>query len=74
VIKIQGDIFEAPEDIALVVCVPKDFEMSQWLALEVRRRFGLTETLKEQNKEITEVAHIEHNENSLAFIITKELC
>ena len=48
--------------------------MSQGLALECRRKFGQIETLKEQNKEITEVAHIQHNEKSLAFIITKELC
>ncbi|KAL4082949.1 hypothetical protein QTP88_029447 [Uroleucon formosanum] len=74
VIEIQGNIFEAPEDITLVVCVSKNFEMSQGLALECRRRFGQIETLKEQNKEITEVAHIQHNENLIAFIIVKELC
>jgi hypothetical protein len=48
--------------------------MSQGLALEFRRKLGQIETLKEQNKEITEVAHIQHNKKSLAFIITKELC
>lgn len=61
VIEIQGDIFEAPEDITFVVCVSKDFEMSQGLALECRRRFGQIEALKEQNKEITEIAYIQHD-------------
>lgn len=73
VIEIQGDIFEAPEDITFVVCVSKNFEMSQGLTLKCRRRFGQIETLKEQNKEITEIAYIQHDGKSLEFIITKEL-
>jgi len=38
------------------------------------KKFGQIETLKEQNKEITEVLHIQHNEKSIAFLIAKELC
>ena len=48
--------------------------MSQGLTLEFRQKFGLLESLKEQSKGITEIAHIRHNGRLIAFIITKEFC
>lgn len=74
VIEVQGDLFEAPADLALGHCVSKNFEMSRGIALEFKKKFGQVEALKQQNKNITEIAHIKHNERCLIYIITKEQC
>jgi len=47
--------------------------MSQGIALEFRCKFGQINLLKEQNKNVTEIAHIKHNEIDILYIITKEI-
>ncbi|KAL4136459.1 hypothetical protein QTP88_008007 [Uroleucon formosanum] len=71
VIEVQGDLFETSKDIALGHCVSKDFKMSQGIALEFRRKFGQIENLTNQNKEVTEIASIQHNDQNILYIITK---
>lgn len=56
VIEIQGNLFEAPTDMALGHCVSKNFEMSRGIALEFKKKFGQVESLKQQNKNITEIS------------------
>lgn len=74
VIEVQGGLLEAPEDLALGHCVSKHFEMSRGLVLEFRRKFGQIESLKEQNKDITEIAYIQHDGRYVLYIVTKEFC
>ncbi|KAL4136407.1 hypothetical protein QTP88_007955 [Uroleucon formosanum] len=71
VIEVQGDLFETSKDIALGHCVSKDFKMSQGIALEFRRKFGQIENLTNQNKEVTEITSIQHNDQNILYIITK---
>lgn len=71
VIEVQGDLFETSKEIALGHCVSKDFNMSQEIALEFRRKFGQIENLTSQNKEVTEIASIQHNDQNILYITTK---
>jgi O-acetyl-ADP-ribose deacetylase (regulator of RNase III) len=72
VIEVEGDLFDATQDYALAHCVSADFEMSQGIALEFKRRFGQVENLKSQNKKVTEIAKIEHEGQQLLYLVTKE--
>lgn len=74
IIEIQGNLFEAPTDMALGHCVSKSFEMFKGIVLEFKEKFEQVESLKQQNKNITEIAHIKHNERYILYIITKERC
>lgn len=70
--EVEGNLFEAPDDFALGHCVSADFKMSQGIALEFRKRFGQVDTLINQNKKITEIASIEHNNRQIIYIINKQ--
>lgn len=74
VIEIQGNLFETPTDMALGHCVSKKFEMSKGIELELKEKFVQVESLKLQNKNITEITHIKHNERYILYITTKEKC
>lgn len=63
--EVEGDLFEAPDDFALGHCVSADFKMSQGITLEFRKRFGQVDTLISQNKKITEIASIKHNNRQI---------
>lgn len=70
--EIAGNLFEAPKDYAFGHCVSKDFQMNKGIALEFRRRFGKVEQLKNQKKQVTEVASIISEERTIICLITKE--
>lgn len=68
----EGNLFEATEDFALGHCVSADFKMSQGIALEFRKRFGQVDTLISQNKKVTEIASIKHNNRQIIYIVNKQ--
>lgn len=72
VVEVEEDLFEAAEDFALGHCVSEDLTMLQGIAVEFRKRFGHIDELIHQNKKITEIASIKHNNQHILYLITKQ--
>ncbi|KAJ8970788.1 hypothetical protein NQ317_008299 [Molorchus minor] len=55
---IKGDLFTAPDDYRLAQCVSKDFKIEKGIAKELKTKFGGVDQLRNQRKEVGEVAHL----------------
>jgi len=58
VLEVMGNLFEALAEYAIGHCVSQDFKMIKNIFLEFRRKFGKVEQLKNQNKQLTEIASV----------------
>lgn len=70
--EIEGNLFNTDTDIVLAHCVSADFNMSRGIALTIRRKFGHVAQLRQQKKEVTEIASLEIENRTILYIITKE--
>lgn len=70
---IKGDLFDCEENVSIAHCISKDVEMGKGIAVEFKKRFGQVDNIKNQKKEIGQVAILNKNENSfIYYLITKE--
>lgn len=66
----QANLFEAKD--SLVHCVSVDLEMGKGIAVEFKRRFGGVEELKNQHKQVGQVAVLERDDRYIYYLITKQ--
>lgn len=72
VCEVSGNIFEIDSNISLVHCVSAYFEMTNGVALQMRRKFGNLAQLRSLHKKVTEVASLEIADRHIFYLITKE--
>lgn len=70
--EVKGDLFgddDDNENCAFAHCVSKDLKMGAGIAVEFKKRFGRVRELKDQNKEVGEVAELDER---IFYLVTKE--
>jgi len=72
VIELTGNIFDSEPTTSLAQCVSADFSMSRGIALQMRRKFGHVNQLRQEQKSVTEVAVIQLEQRTIFYLITKE--
>ncbi|KAJ8974786.1 hypothetical protein NQ317_017436 [Molorchus minor] len=64
----KGDLFTAPDDYSLAHCVSKDFKMEKGIAKEFKNKFGGVDQLRNQGKEVGEVARLGLNGRNIYYL------
>lgn len=72
VIELTGNIFDSEPTTSIAQCVSADFSMSRGIALQMRRKFGHVNKLRQEQKSVTEVAVIQLEQRTIFYLITKE--
>ena len=70
VVDVRGDLFSS--NCSLAHCVSRDLKMGAGSATKFRDRFDCVEELKQQDKQIGEVAWLKHEDKFIFYLITKE--
>ncbi|KAK3711926.1 hypothetical protein QZH41_009428, partial [Actinostola sp. cb2023] len=60
-------IFAAPAEVSLACVVSADFEMHRGIAREFKKTFGNVPELKEQKKDVGEIAVLKRNDRSFVY-------
>lgn len=76
--EINGDLFSILKEentsygkLALAHCVSKDLYMGKGIAVNFKNTFGKVEELKAQQKDIGDLAYLEHGDITVFYLITK---
>ena len=75
IIESKGDLFtSSPPSSALAHCVSADFHMGKGIALTFRKRFGNTDELLRQKKDVGQTAILTkcHTHSVIFYLITKK--
>ena len=72
VIELTGNIFNSEPTTSIAHCVSADFSMSRGIALQMRRKFGHVNQLRQEQKSVTDVAVIPLEQRSIFYLLTKE--
>ncbi len=67
----KGNLFSSDDDVSLVHCVSKDMKMGMGIAAQFKNIFGNIDELKNQNKKIGEVAHLQCSDRYVFYLVTK---
>jgi len=71
--EIKGNLFTANKNVSLAHCVSRNLRMGKGIALTFKNKFGCVKKLKDQNKNIGEMARLKGKERYIYYLITKEL-
>lgn len=69
---VKGDLFSSDEKDSLAHCVSRDFKMGKGIAVFFKEKFGNVQNLKDQNKQIGDIAVLKDNNRFVYYMITKE--
>ncbi|KAL4112118.1 hypothetical protein QTP88_015966 [Uroleucon formosanum] len=58
VIELTGNIFDSEPTTSIAQCISADFSMSRGIALQMRRKFGHVNKLRQEQKSVNEVAKL----------------
>ncbi|KAL4153837.1 hypothetical protein QTP88_001670 [Uroleucon formosanum] len=72
VIELTGNIFDSEPTTSIAQCISADFSMSRGIALQMRRKFGHVNKLRQEQKSVNEVAVIPLEQRTIFYLITKE--
>ena len=68
----KGNLFDSDSSYALAHCVGKDFSMGKGIATEFKKRFGMIDWLKNQNKAVGSSLLLQTQDRNIFYLITKE--
>ncbi|KAG5870344.1 hypothetical protein JTB14_038040 [Gonioctena quinquepunctata] len=69
----QGNLFSASEGRAVAHCVSQDLAMGKGIALQFKHIYGSVETLRQQQKNVGEVAELNLPKRNIYYLVTKSL-
>lgn len=67
----KGDLFSCPDTDSLAHCVSRDLHMGKGIAKIFKKEFGHEGLLREQDKNVGEVAVLKHKDRFVYYLITK---
>ena len=70
--EVKGDLFSAPSNFSLAHCVSADFRMGKGIATLFKQKFGGVDELRNQNRQVGQVAVLSRCGRHIYYLISKE--